>query len=167
MSELGSPRVFLVTGQGDGWVHVMLPLRPNGSEGWVRAQDVTVSTVADRIDVDLGARSLVWHRGAQVLLEATVGIGAPMTPTPPGTYYVTDILAQDPSGPYGAWIVALNGHSESFTTFDGGDPRLAIHGTNQPASIGAAASSGCVRADATDLVALAAGVPLGTPVVIR
>ena len=167
VTELGSPRVFLVTGQSGGWVRVLLPLRPNGSEGWLRAEDVDLSTVDDRVEVELGTRTLTWSRGGQVMLRASVAVGAPSTPTPSGTYYVTDILPQAPDSAYGAWIVALNGHSDSFTTFNGGDPRLAVHGTNEPASIGAAASSGCVRARASDLTALAGGLPLGTPVVIR
>ena len=60
-----------------------------------------------------------------------------------------------------------NGHSDTFTEFDGGDAWIAIHGTNDPSSIGAAVSSGCVRVAADPLTALAAGLPAGTPVVIR
>ena len=101
-----------------------------------------------------------------MLLETTVAIGAPTSPTPAHTYYVTDILPEDPRGPYGAWVLALNGYSETYATFDGGDPRLALHGTNAPSSIGNAVSNGCVRLGARDLATLAAGVPVGTPVVI-
>jgi lipoprotein-anchoring transpeptidase ErfK/SrfK len=49
-------------------------------------------------------------------------------------------------------------------TFEGGDARIAIHGTNSPASIGSATSSGCLRTDAAALNTLAHGLPLGTPV---
>jgi len=100
-------------------------------------------------------------------------VGSPSTPTPPGNYFVTDVLPYDEvgatsaSGQYGAWVVALNGHSDAFTTFAGGDARIAIHGTNQPASIGTSTSSGCVRISAAPLDTLAHNVPLGTPVVIR
>ena len=86
----------------------MLALRPNGSEGGVRAQNVDLSTVADRIEVHLATRALVWSRSGQVLLVASVAIGAASTPTPPGLYYVTDVLPYDPNGPYGAWVVALS-----------------------------------------------------------
>ena len=166
-TELGGPRVFLATALQGDWVKVLLPLRPNGSEGWVRATDVDVVSVSDSIVVDLAARTLTWTRGGDVLLTTTVAIGAPSSPTPPGRFYVTDLVAERPGGPLGTWVLALNGYSESFETFNGGDPRLAIHGTNDPGSIGRAASNGCVRVNAGDLATLAAGVPLGTPVTIR
>jgi hypothetical protein len=165
-TELGNPRLFLVTALQGEWVKVSLPLRPNGSEGWVRASDVDVAPVEDRIDVHLADRTLRWTRRGVVILETSVAIGAAATPTPPGNFYATDLVPQDPRGPLGAWALALNGYSESFVTFDGGDPRLAIHGTNDPGSIGAAASNGCVRIGADDLAKLASGVPLGTPVTI-
>jgi lipoprotein-anchoring transpeptidase ErfK/SrfK len=166
-TEWGNPRVFLTIERDDRWVHVMLPIRPNHAEGWVRAQDVDLALVYDVIDVNLAARTLTWWRADQMLLETSVAVGAPATPTPPGTYYVTDLLPEAPSGPYGAWVLVLNGYSEALATFDGGDPRLAIHGTNQPGSIGNAVSSGCVRVGAQDLATLAAGVPVGTPVVVE
>ena len=166
-SEFGGPRVFLASELAGDWVRVVLPLRPNGSQGWVRAADVEIIAVHDRVDVSLEHRSLRWTRAGQILLETTVGVGAAGTPTPPGDFYVTDLVREDPSGPYGAWALALNGYSEALTTFAGGDPRLAIHGTNAPSSVGRAASNGCIRVGAADLANLAAGVPLGTPVTIR
>ncbi|HEX5586838.1 MAG TPA: L,D-transpeptidase family protein [Acidimicrobiia bacterium] len=165
-TEFSTPRVFLVTAHEGPWVKVRLSLPPNGSEAWIRASDVVLSDVWDRIDVDLGARRLRWTRNGDVLLDAPVAVGAPSSPTPAHTYYVTDVLPEDPAGPYGSWVVALNGYSESFTTFDGGLPRLAIHGTNAPSSIGDAVSNGCVRAGASDLAVLAAGVAIGTPVFV-
>jgi lipoprotein-anchoring transpeptidase ErfK/SrfK len=44
---------------------------------------------------------------------------------------------------------------------------MAIHGTSDPASIGAASSAGCLRAADGDLELLMDRVPAGTPVVIR
>jgi lipoprotein-anchoring transpeptidase ErfK/SrfK len=166
-TEFGNPRVLLVTQQGGDWVRVLLPTRPNGAEGWVRRRDVALSTVADAVDIDLAARALVWTREGVVQMRATVGIGASRSPTPPGTFFVTDVLAENPDGAYGAWIIALNAHSDAFTVFEGGDPRIAIHGTNAPASLGAAASNGCLHLDAGSLAQLAGVLPLGTPVTIH
>jgi len=73
-----------------------------------------------------------------------------------------------PSGSeYGAWVVALNGHSDAFTEFEGGDARIAIHGTNDPSSIGRASSNGCVRVTGDALALLANSLPPGTPVTIH
>ena len=52
------------------------------------------------------------------MLTTTVGIGAAASPTPTGSFFLTDILARDPRGSYGAWILALDGHSEAFSEFD-------------------------------------------------
>jgi lipoprotein-anchoring transpeptidase ErfK/SrfK len=52
-------------------------------------------------------------------------------------------------------------------TFEGGDPRIAIHGTNDPSSIGHPASNGCVRVDAGPLDELRAALMPGTPVVVH
>jgi hypothetical protein len=166
-TEFGTPRVLLTTALQGDWIRVLLPVRPNGAQGWVRAKDVEISAVQDHIDVDLAARTLTWTRAGAVLLQASAAVGAPASPTPTGTFFVTDVLAYDASGSHGAWVVALNGHSDAFTEFDGGDARIAIHGTNDPASIGQAASNGCVRLAAGPLDTLRASVPLGTPVVIR
>ena len=165
-TEWGNPRVLLASELRGDWVRVGLPLRPNGAEGWVRARDVQLSEVPDRIDVSLAERTLRWSRAGQVLLEATVGIGSAATPTPPGAFFVTDVLRADPAGGRGEWILALNGYSEALETYEGGLPRLAIHGTSNPASIGHALSAGCVRVDAFSLLLLAAGVPVGTPVTL-
>jgi lipoprotein-anchoring transpeptidase ErfK/SrfK len=121
---------------------------------------------SDAVTVDLSTHTLTWTRNGVVQLTTPAAIGAAVSPTPPGTFFVTDVLASDPTGPYGAWIVALNGHSDALTEFAGADPRIAIHGTNDPTSIGRAASAGCVRLSPTPLAALASSLPLGTSVVI-
>lgn len=43
----------------------------------------------------------------------------------------------------------------------------ALHGTNNPASIGTEASHGCVRMFNQDVTELSGLIPLNTPVVIR
>jgi len=166
-TEWGNPRVLLTTGFQGEWVQVSLPTYPNRSEGWVRNRDVQLVAVDQRVDVDLAARTLRWWRGNELVLETQVGVGAPDSPTPPATYFVTDVLPETSPGPYGAWVLALNGYSEALRSFDGKLPRLAIHGTNDPSSIGRAASNGCVRVDAAPLAELAAGVAPGTPVVVH
>src|SRR5262245_3803558 len=44
-TPLGSPRVLLVTKTQPGWVQVSLPVRPNGSTGWIEADTVRVEPV--------------------------------------------------------------------------------------------------------------------------
>jgi lipoprotein-anchoring transpeptidase ErfK/SrfK len=166
-TEFGTPRVLPVVQQGGDWLLVELPTRPNSSTGWIRARDALLDTRADRVDVDLATRTLVWTRDGAVQLTAPVAVGAPKSPTPAGDFFVTDVLPSSQQSAYGAWVIALNGHSDAFTEFEGGDPRIAIHGTNDPSSIGQAASYGCVRVGDGALAALAGALTPGTPVTIH
>jgi len=120
--------------------------------------------VHEEVRVSLERHELELVRGNEFLMRVPAAIGRPTSPTPPGRYYVTDHLAG--GGPYGAAIIALNGYSETFSQINGGDARLAIHGTNDAGSIGFAASLGCVRLADDALLQLTGLVPIGTPVVI-
>jgi lipoprotein-anchoring transpeptidase ErfK/SrfK len=164
-TEFGTPRVLLVVGSSvDPWLQVLVPVRPNNAVGWIRAQDVDLTTGHDELQVSLRDRSLQWVHDTTVVLRTPIAIGAASSPTPPGRYFVTDVLPS--GGGYGPFILALNGHSDTFTNFGGGDARLAVHGTNDPASIGSAASHGCVRLPNALITRLASTLPPGTPVVV-
>ena len=167
-TSLGSPRVFLVeTGPADGWVEVSLPIRPNGSTGWVRASDLDLAVLDFAIFVDLSDRSLRLEQGDEVVLETQVAVGSPHNPTPTGNYFVTDIVAlADPGGPWGPFALGLSAFSDTITEFNGGNGIIGIHGTNRPASIGEPVSLGCVRVPNEIAAQLAELVKLGTPVEI-
>lgn len=64
-----------------------------------------------------------------------------------------------PSNPLGARALYLYK--------DGRDTLYRIHGTNDPSSIGRAASSGCIRMLNEDVFELFGSVPIGTRVVVR
>ena len=150
-----------------GWLRVALPTRPNGSTGWVPASAVRLLPVSITVDVDLTARRLRVRDAGKVVADSPVGIGSRAFPTPRGRFYVTDrVRPADPGGPYGTFALGLSAHSPTLTEFGGGDGQVAIHGTNDPASIGRAVSHGCVRVP-DDVAALLARVPLGTPVTVR
>ena len=166
---LGSPRVFLVeSGPVDGWVEVSLPVRPNGSTGWVRENDLNLLVLDFKIFVDLSDRRLRLEQGDEVLLETEVAIGSPRNPTPTGEYYVTDVIQlANPAGPWGPFALGLSAFSDTITEFNGGDGIIGIHGTNRPASIGQPVSLGCVRVPNEIATQLADLVKLGTPVQIQ
>jgi lipoprotein-anchoring transpeptidase ErfK/SrfK len=166
---LGTPRVVRVLdGPVDGWLHVALPVRPNGSTGWVRASDVMLFVLDTAVDVDLGARTLVVRSPEGVLLETTVAIGSPSNPTPTGSFFVTDsVILVDPAGPWGPHAFGLSAHSDTVTEFNGGDGIIGIHGTNQPSSIGHARSLGCIRVPNDVALELAGLISAGVPVEIH
>lgn len=151
------------------WVRLRLPIWPNGQEGWVDASDVRLRPTRERIVVDLSARRLTRLRGNRVIARVAVGVGAVTTPTPAGRYSVWARVATGrPSGPYGSFILGLSGFSEAIRPWSDwpGEPRLAIHGTDDPSDAGRAVSNGCIRVPNARLRALR-DVPMGTPVVIR
>jgi lipoprotein-anchoring transpeptidase ErfK/SrfK len=170
-NENGAPLVLLVDGrEPDGdWVPVHLPVRPNGSKGWVRASDVALAHHDYRMIIELGAHRLTVTQGGRPVVEAPIGVGTADTPTPGGVYYVKELLRPpDPGGDYGPYAYGLSGFSNELTSFNGGSGVIGVHGTNDPASVGRDVSHGCIRVTndvITDLVE-EHGLPLGTPVEI-
>ncbi len=160
-----TPLVFLARHRSGAWVQVLLPSRPNGSSGWLRAQDVALAADPYSAVVDLARRTLAVSRSGEVVLRAPIGVGRAATPTPTGLYYVTELLRQpDPNATYGPWAFALSAHSNAISHFGGGDGQIGLHGTDEPAGIGARVSHGCIRVRNSVIERLAAMLPLGTPV---
>jgi hypothetical protein len=164
--ELWLPVVGRASADDEAWFRVLVPERPNGRDAWVRAGDVEVRTVDDRVVVDLSTHTLVHHRGDRVVRRVEVAIGAPGTPTVPGRFFVwARVGYQDTAGPYGNYALGLSGFSEVLTEWPGGG-RMAIHGTADPADIGWNVSHGCVRVFNPQMARLI-DVPMGATVVIR
>ncbi|HZC74558.1 MAG TPA: L,D-transpeptidase, partial [Gaiellaceae bacterium] len=148
-------------------VHVQLPGPPNGRAGWIKAQTVRVFPIADRIVVDLSARLLVAYRHGRPQLHARVAVGAPRMPTPTGRYVVNERwLLDNPNGVFGVAALGISAHSTVLHNWLQGGP-VAIHGTNEPWSIGKPASHGCIRMRNADMRRLLRFAPAGTPVVIH
>jgi lipoprotein-anchoring transpeptidase ErfK/SrfK len=166
--EDGVPRVFLVEERpGDGWLNVLLPVRPNGSTGWVKESDVTLTETDYRMKVEIAAHKITVWKGLEVFLEEPIGVGKGNTPTPSGKYFVTELIQPpNPNGPYGVYAYGLSGFSDVFKQFSGGNGQVGIHGTNDPAGIGKDVSAGCIRLRNEAITKLANALPLGTPVEI-
>jgi lipoprotein-anchoring transpeptidase ErfK/SrfK len=151
------------------WYRVRLSGRPGVSgarEGVVSASSVELAEVHTRVLVDLSRRRLTLYEDGVPTLRASVAVGAPSTPTPRGRFVVRErIRITDSSGADGAAAIALSGFSQKLIYWPQGGP-IAIHGTNDPGSIGTAASHGCVRVGAADLKRLFDRVQVGTPVEI-
>ncbi|CAN5801048.1 hypothetical protein BH24ACT3_BH24ACT3_09000 [soil metagenome] len=167
-TDNGGPLVFLVVDRRDGWLHVQLPIRPNGSTGWIRTDDVALTRHAFHITVDLADHRLRVTEDEAVVLDEPVGIGTEDTPTPGGEFYVAELLRPpDPDGPYGPYAYGLSGFSNELTSFAGGDGVIGIHGTDRPDLVGTDVSHGCIRLDNQAITRLVAILPLGVPVEIR
>jgi hypothetical protein len=149
------------------WFHVQLPVRPNGTTGWVRSRDVAVGVVHTRIEIDLSARTVTLFRNGRAVVRTPAAVGTGSTPTPTGRYYVNQRLrASDPNGPFGPEQLGVSAFSPVLTGWTQGGP-IGIHGTNEPRLIGSAATHGCVRVPNSAIVRLFRGTLMGTPVVIH
>jgi lipoprotein-anchoring transpeptidase ErfK/SrfK len=169
INELDSPLALLTTAAVRDWYQVLLPTRPNGATAWVPASAVSVSVPQHRVEVSLSGYELkvVSIADDAVVMTSPIGIGAPSSPTPSGLFFVRDHFPTEGAGhPYGPFAFGLSGHSDVHTQFGTGDGRIAIHGTNQPSSIGAAVSNGCPHVPNDVVLALIPYLPLGTPVLI-
>ena len=151
----------------DGWVEVMLPVRPNGSTGWVSTDQVSLYAVDGEIHIDLSERSLTYVIDGVTVLETEVGVGSEHNRTPVGVFFVTDnVTLADPNSPWGPHALGLSARSDTITEFNGGDGIIGIHGTNNPGSIGGNISLGCIRLPNDKITTLYERVPIGTRVIV-
>jgi hypothetical protein len=153
---------------GRRWLQVRLPIRPNGSTGWVPQQALggfhKVHTWL-RIDTERLTATLV--RDGRTVFRARVGVGQRQWPTPRGEFYVRDRLEGFKStGMYGPLAFGLNATSDVLTDWPGGG-FVGVHGTDQPNLIPGRVSHGCIRMHNRDILRLGRMMPVGTPVSIR
>lgn len=161
------PLTFLVSERRGDWLKVHLPVRPNGTEGYIPVADVDLRQTTRRIELHVGEHRLAAYDGANKVLETTAVTGVSNTPTPTGTFFVTDVVPyQNAGGSYGPFALATNGYSETLDEFDSGVPVIALHGTNRPELMGQDRSNGCVRVENDVINQLAKDFGQGTPVFI-
>ena len=163
----GSAQILAVARRRRGWLAVRTPLLPNGQVGWLR-EDGRVRLLHEpwTLEIDLSRRRLVALKEGRRAFAIPVAVGAPGTPTPTGTFGVTDRLRMSGTT-YGCCALALSGNQPNIAQGWGGGTRIAIHGTTATGSIGTAASHGCIRASAAGMRRLMAVIPLGTTVRIH
>ncbi len=153
---------------GVRWVKVLMPVRPNGSTGWVRASDMVFRPINLRIDVDLSEHRLTLFRKGKKVRSYRIATGTPKNPTPTGRFAIAEVIPTgDPKAFLGPIVMPITGFSETLNEFAGGNGRVAIHGTSLPGLIGTRASHGCIRMRNADIRHLNRWVRGGTPVNIR
>lgn len=161
------PLVLLVAERQGDWAKVYLPIRPNGSTGWILADELNISTHPWRIEALLDEFKLKVYKNEEVVFETAIGVSRENAPTPGGLYYTTELLQPpDPNTVYGTYAYGLSGFSDTFQEFNGGPGQLGLHGTNEPWAIGTRVSSGCIRLNNDDIsfIVEQLKLPLGVPV---
>jgi len=119
-----------------------------------RSENLPVAPLA--IIVDTKVHTLAVVSGDVIVRSYRIGLGGDKTPS--GSFYISEKV-KNPNGrddgEFGSRGMTLSG------------TRYAIHGTNEPASIGKDESLGCVRMGKEDVEELYDLVPLGTKVEIK
>jgi lipoprotein-anchoring transpeptidase ErfK/SrfK len=153
-----------VGADGKTWYHISVPMRPNGTYGWIPASSVALSPTKGQIVVDRAHRTIDLYWQGKHVYHAIVAVGAPGMETPVGHYYVAARFV--PDDPFlGVFAVETSAYSR-LTEWPGGGV-VGIHGTSMPQLLGQAVSHGCVRVANSTALLLRRYAQLGTPIWIR
>lgn len=156
---------------GREWVEVLLPVRPNGSAGWIPRHKVILRHSRYWIDVRTRSRRVTIYRDGDRVRRFRAVVGAPATPTPHGLAAIYERNPQpDPRAFLGPWALALTALSNVLEDYGGGPGRVAIHGRAGASlldPLGSARSHGCIRINNRHISWMARKIPPGTPVRIR
>lgn len=157
------------------------PADTQSAEGNEKKEDSTEEQQSEKvaIRIDTGANMLEVRLGDRLIAAFPVTPGSDDIPTPLGEWKVkgvatmpdfrydkkmlnegvrseeSNLIPPGPNSPVGVIWIALN------------KPGIGIHGTNDPETIGRAASHGCIRLANWDAVKLARMVKGGVPVTIK
>jgi lipoprotein-anchoring transpeptidase ErfK/SrfK len=137
------------------------------------AQDATAqgsvsSTRTPRqIVVSLTDRKLAVLEGGKILRIFPISVGAAISPSPEGQFEIVSRVANPTYYHPGTVIPAGNDNPIGPRWIGLNQKGYGIHGTNQPRSVGHAASHGCIRLRNSDVVKLFEMVRTGDVVEIR
>ncbi len=156
---------LVVDASRPGWYQVLLPVQPNGTRGWLKADTVQTATTNEYLRVYRSQYRLDHFVDGKRQDVFRVGVGRPGTPTPTGLFYVWG-SEEVHQAPYTPGIFALSGYTtQPVPGFLGA--RLGVHGWTDPGVVGHQVSNGCVRMTSKDMGSLLHQILLGTPVEIR
>ena len=138
------------------WLKVRLPIRPNGTTGWVQENALSeLQPVDSWIKVSTKTYKVtVIKKGKKVFC-----------PTPRGQFYIRAKLTNFGDPFYGPLAYITSATSDTLTDWPGGGI-VGVHGTNEPGLIPGRISHGCVRMKNADILKLNKLIKVGTPITI-
>lgn len=118
----------------------------------VQTTGIQTAPVAKRvIVVSLEDRKLALVEDGQVKKVYTVAVGKPTTPSPTGTFTIARRVKNPTYSHNGKTVLPGPGNPVGTRWMGLSVQGYGIHGTNEPRSIGKAASHGCIRMAQKDL----------------
>jgi len=131
------------------------------------AQDFRTARVARQVLVSIPDRKLAVLEGGKVIRTFPVAVGATVSSSPSGEFKVVNRIANPTYYHPGVVIPAGVGNPIGTRWLGLNRKGYGIHGTNEPGSIGKAASHGCIRLRNRDMEQLFRMVSVGDTVLIR
>lgn len=150
------------------WLRVRLPIRPNGTTGWVPESALSeLQPVSTWLKIDTKAYRVTLIKNGKTVFSARAGVGQRQWPTPKGQFFIRAKLEKygGAGSAYGPVAFITSATSPTLTDWPGGGI-VGVHGTNTPNLIPGRISHGCVRLKNADILKLARLMPVGTPLTI-
>ena len=148
------------------WLRVRLPVRPNGTTGWVPADALSELQPVDTwLKISTKTLKITLIRDGKRVFSAPIGVGQSQWPTPKGQFYIRAKLTNFGDAFYGPLAYVTSATSPTLTDWPGGGI-VGIHGTSLPGLIPGQISHGCVRMKNADILKLDKLVAVGTPITI-
>jgi lipoprotein-anchoring transpeptidase ErfK/SrfK len=155
------------TSANGAWGKVQLPYVWPRTDGWIPLRGLKRATTGVVVSVDLSEHTVRVYQHGQLRYHVAAATGSSWSPTPTGDYVVTDRVPFGSGSPLGSFAFGISGIQPRLPSGWSGGNQLAIHGTNDPSSIGRSVSAGCVRVSEWSLAHFEPLLQLGTPVLIR
>jgi lipoprotein-anchoring transpeptidase ErfK/SrfK len=139
---------------------------PEVKPATLKAEPVRAPRKRKRIVVSISERRLAVVEEKKVVKSYPIAVGASESPSPTGEFRIVNKLT-DPTYYSPGMIVSPGPANPLGSRWLGLDKEhYGIHGTNDPASIGQAASQGCIRMAPSDVEELFAQARIGDSVAI-
>jgi lipoprotein-anchoring transpeptidase ErfK/SrfK len=153
---------------GKEWLRVRLPVRPNGTTGWVPADALSeLQPVNTWLKISTKTFKITLIRDGKRVFSAPIGVGQSQWPTPKGQFYIRGLYKGygGKGSFYGPLAYFTSATSDQLTDWPGGG-LVGVHGTSQPGILPGRVSHGCVRLKNADILKLEKLMDVGTPVTI-
>jgi hypothetical protein len=152
---------------GVGWVEIRVPMRPNGTTGWVpRSALADFNKDTTELVLTKSTQQLRLYKAGHLIFSAPTGIGTPDDPTPVGHFWIREEFPVRGDAAYGPYAFGTSAYAPGLSDWPGGGV-IGVHGTDQPGLVPGRPSHGCVRLKNADISRLSHLVPVGTPLLVQ
>lgn len=149
------------------WGRVELPYVWPRRAGWIPLRELPLDRTFVEVRVDLSRHWVNVMKSGRTVAGFRTATGSRSSPTPTGAYFVTDRIPFAAGGALGSFAFGISGIQPHLPEGWSGGDQLAIHGTDDPSSVGTSTSAGCLRVGERALRRLRPLLKLGTPVLIQ